>query len=383
MISRRILCLISVFVFALGLVAGVGVAAAAKGKDLVIGYASPLTGRAAKYGASQKRGAAMAIDEINAKGGVNGVKLKLVWEDSKCIPVEGVNAAERLVVKHKVDILMGETCSSTTLAMLKVIEEHKIPLVVQTSTAPAITACNAPTKGYVFRIVPTNDLLAEQLAAYILDKKKLKKIAAVTDVSNDWSVTLRDAFVKEAKKRGIKLIASESVQGRETDFFAVLNKVKAKRPEALFVNVMIDQGPPMVRQAHEIGLRTQLFSAQGLSTPDMERGAGKEAEGMVALAFYHPSNPDALSKKFTRAFAKRYSGKQADHYDVQPYDAIFVIADALKRAGGDKSKLRQALKETNNFKGVLSNISFDECGQAPGKMMKIQFRGGKMVPMVE
>ncbi len=382
MISRRILCLISVFVFALGLVAGVGVAAA-KGKDLVIGYASPLTGRAAKYGASQKRGATMAIDEINAKGGVNGVKLKLVWEDSKCIPVEGVNAAERLVVKHKVDILMGETCSSTTLAILKVIEEHKIPLVVQTSTAPAITACNAPTKGYVFRIVPTNDLLAEQLAEYILDQKKLKKVAAVTDVSNDWSVTLRDAFVKEAKKRGVKLIASESVQGRETDFFAVLNKVNAKRPEALFFNVMIDQGPPMVRQAHEIGLRTQLFSAQGLSTPDMERGAGKEAEGMVALAFYHPSNPDALSKKFTRAFAKRYSGKQADHYDVQPYDAIFVIADALKRAGGDKSKLRQALKETKNFKGILSKITFDECGQAPGKMMKIQFRGGKMVPMVE
>jgi len=353
----------------------------ADAKELVIGYISPQTGRVAKYGVKQKRGASMAIDEINSKGGVNGVKFRLVWADSKCVPLEGINAAERLIVRDKVDILMGETCSSTTLAVVKkVILEHKMILVVPTSTAPAITSCTAPTKGYVFRMVPTNDLLASQLAQYVIDRKNIKKIAVITDVSNDWSVTLRDAFIKEAKKRGISLIANESVQAREHDFYAVLNKIKSRKPGALFVNVMIDQGPTLVRQAKEIGLKTQLFSAQGLSTPDMEKAAGKEAEGMVALSFYHPSNPDPLTQKFAKAYAKRYPGVQPDHYDVQPYDALYLIADALKRAGGDKSKLRQALKETKNFKGVLgTTTAFDECGQGPGQLMKIQFRNGKMV----
>ncbi len=380
--SRRAYLLCTALALAVVMTLGVGVAAAAeKAKELVIGYVIPETGRGAKYGESQKRGANMAIDEINTKGGVLGVKLKIVYADGKCTPVEGVNATERLIVRDKVDVIMGETCSSTTLAMLKVIAEHKVPMVVPTSTAPAITACEAPTKGWVFRIVPTNDVLAAQLAKYILDERKMKNVAVITDVSNDWSVTLRDAFLQEAKKRQIDLIANEGVQSKETDFFSLLQGVKAKKPDAVFVNVMIDQGPPMVRQAHEIGLKGQLFSAQGLSTADMERGAGREAEGMVALTFYHAENPDPLSKEFTRNHAKRYPGVQPDHYDVQPYDAIHVIADALRRAGGEKSKFLPALASTKNLKGVLGTTTFDACGQASAELMKIQFRGGKMVPM--
>ena len=379
--ARNISLLWTALALAVAVILGVGAAGAATGKEFVIGYVTPETGRGAKLGESHKRGAAMAVDEINAKGDVAGGKLKVIFADGKCTPVEAANAAERLIVRDKVDVLMGENCSSATLAMLKAVAEHKVPLVVPTSTAPAITACDAPTKGYVFRLVPTNDLLAAQLAKYILDERRFKQIAVITDVGNDWSVTLRDAFLREAKRRGIELTGNESVQGTEVDFYSLLQKVKAKQPEAVFMNVMINQGPPIVRQAHEIGLKAQLFSAQGLSTADMERTAGREAEGMVALAFYHPENPDPLSQEFTRNYAKRYPGMKPDHYDVQPYDAIHVIADALGRAGGDKAKFLPALASTKDRKGVLGTTTFDACGQSSAHLMMIQFQGGKMVPM--
>jgi branched-chain amino acid transport system substrate-binding protein len=360
---------------------GTAVYASAQPKEFVIGYVIPETGRSAKYGESHKRGAEMALEEINAAGGVNGIKLKVVYGDGKCAPVEAANATERLIVRDKVDVLMGETCSGATLGMLKVIAEQKFPLVNASSTAPAITACDAPTKGYVFRMLPTNDLLAAQLAQHILDDRKLRRVAVITDVSLDWSVTLRDAFLRELRQRQIEPLANEGVQGRETDFYSVLQNVKAKKPDATFMNIQIDQGIPMFRQAHEIGFQSQFFSAQGIATAEMEKNAGKEAEGTIALAFYHPDNPDTQSKQFTANFAKRYPGLHADHYDVQAYDGIYVIADALKRADGDKAKLRQALASTKGLKGVLATTTFDACGQSSAKLMLVQFRGGRMVPL--
>lgn len=361
--------------------AAYGLEAAERPKEFVIGYVIPETGRSAKYGESHKRGAEMAIEEINGKGGISGTRLKLIYGDGKCAPVEAASATERLIVRDKVDVVMGETCSGATLGMLKVIAEHKVPLVNVTSTAPAITACDAPTKGLVFRALPTNDLLAAQLAEYVLDERKFKNVAVITDVSLDWSVTLRDAFLREMRKRQLDPIANEGVQGRETDFYSMLQRVKGKRPDATFMNIQIDQGIPMFRQAAEIGFKSQCFSAQGIATTEMEQQAGKEAEGTVALAFYHPDNPDPASQEFTRNFRKRYPTAKADHYDVQAYDGIYIIADALRRGGTDRERFVQGLATTKNLKGVLGSTTFDPCGQSSARLMLVQFRGGRMVPL--
>src|SRR4030042_1593351 len=144
--------------------------------DFKIGYGVPMTGGMSKPGAANIRGATLAVKEINAAGGMSGLKLELLTGDSKCVPTEGINVAERFVEKDKVDVLMGEVCSSTTIAILEVVKRTKKPLVVTTSTAPEITASTAPTKGYVFRLVPTNDLLSAQLAEALIDKMKFNKI---------------------------------------------------------------------------------------------------------------------------------------------------------------------------------------------------------------
>ena len=137
-----------------------------------IGQCAPVTGSLAKPGAAVIRGAKLAVEEINSAGGVAGLKLDLLIGDSRCVPTEGINVAERFVENDKVDVLMGELCSSTTIAVLEVVKRTKMPLVVTTSTAPVITAPDAPTKGYVFRLVPTNEVLADQLAGVIIDELK-------------------------------------------------------------------------------------------------------------------------------------------------------------------------------------------------------------------
>jgi branched-chain amino acid transport system substrate-binding protein len=258
--------------------------------DFKIGYCVPITGSVAKLGAANIRGATLAAKEINAAGGVAGFKLELLIEDSKCVPTEGINVAERFVEKDKVDVLMGEVCSSTTIAILEVVKRTKKPLVVTTSTAPEITAPTAPTKGYVYRLVPTNDLLSAQLAEVLIDQLKFNKISLVTDVGNEWSVTLRNLFKNHMEKRGLKSLSEESIQPGETDFYSVISKVKAVKPAGVFANMQGVELVNFTRQAHESGLKTQLFSAQAASDPATQKAMGIAMEGMIFLSFYEPTN---------------------------------------------------------------------------------------------
>jgi len=273
---------------------------------------------------------------------------------------------------------MGEVCSSTTIAILEVVKRTKKPLVVTTSTAPEITAPTAPTKGYVFRLVPTNDLLAAQLAEVIIDKLKIKNISLVTDVGNEWSVTLRNLFKNHMEKRRIKALSEESIQPGETDFYSVISKVKAAKPGAVFANMQGVELVNFTRQAHESGLKTQLFSAQAASDPATQKAMGQAMEGMIFLSFYEPTNLDnPISVKFTAAFQKEYPDIEPGIYDAQAYDGIYCIADAVKRLKGDKSKILDALKKTKKLQGVIGVTTFDANGQAQKKVLLVKMEGGK------
>lgn len=347
-----------------------------------IGYCVPITGTMAKPGAANIRGATLATKEINAAGGVAGMKLELLTEDSKCVPMEGINVAERFVGKDKVDVLMGEICSSTTIAILEVVKRTKIPLVVPTSTAPEITAPTAPTKGYVFRLVPTNDLLTAQLAETIIDRLKLNKIAFVTDVGNEWSVTLSNLFRKQMEKRGLKTLTEESIQPGETDFYSVISKIKAVNPTAVFESLSGVELVNFTRQAHESGLKTQLFSGQAASDPGTLKAMEEAAEGMICLSFYEPTNLDnPVSVGFSKSFQKEYPGIEPGIYDAQPYDGVYFIADAIKRAGGDKTKFLEALRKTKNLQGIIGITAIDENGQAQKKVLMVRIKGGKKIIM--
>jgi len=348
--------------------------------DFKIGYCVPITGGMAKPGAANIRGATLAVKEINAAGGMSGLKLELLTGDSKCVPTEGINVAERFVEKDKVDVLMGEVCSSTTIAILEVVKRTKKPLVVTTSTAPEITASTAPTKGYVFRLVPTNDLLSAQLAEALIDKMKFNKISLITDVGNEWSVTLRNLFKKHMEKRGLQPLSEESIQPGETDFYSVISKVKAVKPAAVFANMQGVELVNFTRQANESGLKTQLFSGQAASDPATQKAMGGAMEGMIFLSFYEPTNLDnPVSVKFTQGFQKEYSGVEPGIYDAQPYDGIYFIADAIKRAGGDKTKFLESMKNTKNLQGIIGLTTFDENGQAQKRVLLVKMEGGKKV----
>jgi branched-chain amino acid transport system substrate-binding protein len=342
-----------------------------------IGYCVPITGSVAKLGAANIRGSTLAIEEINGAGGVAGMKLELLTEDSKCVPTEGINVASRFVDKDKVDVLMGEVCSSTTIAILEVIKRTKVPLVVTTSTAPEITAPDAPTKGYVFRLVPTNDLLTDQLAETVIDRLKFKQIATVTDVGNEWSVTLTKLFKEQMEKRGLKPVTEESIQPGETDFYSVVSKVKAAKPDAVFASLQGVELVNFTRQAHEAGLETQLFSAQAASDPATVDAMGEAADGMICLSFYEPSNLDnPVSVKFTESFRNKYPDIEPGIYDAQAYDGVYCIADVLRRTGGDKSKFLEALKDTKDLQGVIGKTTFDENGQAHKRVLMVRIEGG-------
>jgi len=351
-------------------------------EDFKIGYIMPLSGTVAQWGEANKRGAELAVEEINKSGGVLGYELKLLIEDGEGKPTVTVNAAEKFISRDSVDILVGPVMSSCTMAELDVINRHKVPLVVSTSTAPQITAPDSPTKGYVFRLVPTNDIMGAQLTKYVIENLGLKKIAITTDVANEWSITFRDIFINEMKKYpNAELVANESIKGGDTDFYAVLTKIKSKSPDGLFVMMQINEAANFVKQADELNIEAQLFSAQGCSDPAFIKVAGKSANGLIALSMYEPTNiVNDVSRRFTENFYKKYENLNIDPglYDAQAYDAIYFIADALKRAGTkEKDKLLGALRNTSNLQGVIGITTLDENGQAFKDVLLVKIADGK------
>lgn len=335
-------------------------------EPLLIGCALETSGPFALYGEAAERGIRFAVERVNAAGGVSGRMLEVVVEDTAALPAQAVSVAERLIGEKKVDLLVGTVHSSTTLAILPVIEKWGIPLVSHCATAPGITAPDAPGKSYRFRLMPTNDILGPALGRYAVTELGLKRIAIVTDMANEWNVTWERAFTSHLERVAVKPAAVEAIKTGDTDFYALLAKIKAVAPDGLFLNASMAEAVPLCAQLQEVGLKVQVIGTQGLSHPAFVSAAGLTAEGLVALSLYEPSNlANPVSVEFTAAYQQRY-GTEPGLYEAQGYDGIMLIADALGRAGGDKSKLLAALKETRNFQGVISPYQFDQNGQAIG-----------------
>jgi branched-chain amino acid transport system substrate-binding protein len=380
---RRVFFIAVVLAVVLGL-AWSGVLA--QQESIKIGVIQPLSGPVAASGNYVRMGAEIGRDWINARGGVLGRPVQLLIEDNKSDPKEAATAAEKLIVKDKVPVVMGAWGSSMTLAAMPKLEEYGVPMIVETSSAATITRRGNP---WIFRISPPSEMEALGLEKYMKDLG-IKK-ADFLAVNTDWGRGAVGAFGDLLKRSGASVGASEFMEQAATDMNAQITKIKADNADTLFVTTSVEQITLVLRQAQEQRLARKVITTGGSSSPtQLIKQAGPAAEGTYHILFFLPWFPEAmpdgkLAKAFVDEWTKRGHPFEGLTEGFRGHDGVLTAAEAIKTAGKpDPKAVRDALWKVS-LMGVNGPIKFEkdgpagkESGQSKPSIFLVQIKDGKI-----
>jgi branched-chain amino acid transport system substrate-binding protein len=333
----------------------------AQSDAIKIGVIKPLTGPLAFDGNTSVKGAKLAADEINAKGGVLGKKVELVIEDGQCKPAESVTAAEKLIVRDKVPAIMGAFCSGATLAVMPVADRNKVPLVTGVSSSPKLTEQTHP---WFFRNAESELMTAQAFAGILYEKMGLKSIYYLA-VNDDWGRGTVGAFKETFDKIGAKTVNIEYVDRTANDFYTPLTKIRAANPDVMVVVAETQAGSIIAKQSKELGLKSKIFGVGAWATPTFMNLAGEAANGLLAGVVYAPTMEGERNKEFVAKYTKAFN-EAPGKYSAAGYNTINVIAQAIQRAGAaEPEKIRAALEKTD-YMGPNGHVKFDSRHQAYG-----------------
>ena len=336
--KRLSLSLVSLFLFSF-----LASPALAADFDLVIPL--PLTGKPAKFGEIMKRSYEMAVEEINAKGGVKGKKIALSFEDSTGKPEIARSIVEKLIDSKKQPIIVGEYTSSCAKAVAAVAEERKTPYLIVASADDAITQQNYQ---YVFRQNQVNAHYADAFVSFLKEVVKPKTIAILYE-SSAFGTSGSDAMEKDAKALGIEVVLKEKFETGAIDFKPLLSKVKAAQPDVVYTVSYANEAQLIMKTAKELRVETKLYAggAAGFAIPEFIKGAQDAAEYVVSATLWTTQ----VKYPGASAFSEKYKAKHGDYpsyHGASAYAAMYVTADALKRAKKwDQDGIRDALKATD------------------------------------
>ena len=350
-----------------------------RAETIKIPVASPFTGPLASFGEGVKNGALLKADEINASGGINGKMVEIVLGDELCDPKEAAAVATRFASDPQIAIVIGHLCSSATLAALPIYKEAGLPAITPASTNPEI----GKSSPYYFRNVYKDDFQGDFLARYAKRVKKFKKVAIFYEV-NDYAMGLKNAFVRQAKKLGLRVIGEESYMAETADFKAQLTKFKMMRPDAIFIPGYAPQATLLISQAHSLGLKCAFFGADGLDDEVMLKNP--DAEGLFVTTPFLVDRGGAKVKDFVERYRHKFS-IEPNWFAANTYDAVGLAAAAIASGGLDREKVRAYLagisSEEKAYQGITGATYFDENGDCLKAAFVKMVKDGKWVSAKE
>jgi branched-chain amino acid transport system substrate-binding protein len=350
-----------------GLALATALAVPASAADIKIGVLVPTTGGQATYGQDMANAVQLAMDEINKAGGGN--TYTAVVGDDGCDPQQAVNAATKLA-SSGIAAVVGGYCSGATVPTLKIFGDAKIPFVITAANSTKLIPANP---GNAFMINSTgNDQVAKAMDVW---KAKGVKSLAIVNEGDAYSQDLATLAQKSFTAAGGTVPDFETVNKGEQDFSAVVTKIKAANPDAVFWTAYDDDGGPFIKQLREGGYQGAIYVGDGSTSANLFKLAGDAAEGVLAF-----SSPTADFLPGAKAFADAYQAK----YNVAPssygpltYDGMNLLADAIGKAGGtDSAKLIAAL-QAEDYKGIAGEVSFrDDHTLAHSNFVVVEGKGG-------
>jgi len=326
-------------------------------QEIKIGWIGPLSGEYASYGKMVKIGTDIALEEINAAGGINGKKLVVIYEDDQLDPKKGVAAFDKMVSINKVPVVIQAAGSNVMLAEAPSAERNKVVLISPTCTSPKITEAG----DYVFRIAPSDTFQGKVIAEIAVNNLKAKKVA-ILYINNDYGVGLKDVFVSNLKELGGEVALAEGFDPKTKDFRTPLSKIRKSAPDVIFLSSLYQEAALILKQAKEMGIKSKFIGGDGCFAPELISRAGDAAEGMMVINMHwDPNNEDSLVKGFVQKVKQRL-GKDPEVYAALGYDCMNVVADAIKRGGTSSDGIKQALYTTKAYPGLTGPTTFDKNG---------------------
>ncbi len=339
--------------------------------EVKVGIMIPTTGGTATDGKDMESAIKLAVDEINASGGLLGKKIVTTTGDDACDPQQAVAAASKLISEGVVAVV-GGYCSGATLPTLKLYGEANVPIVIAASNSTALVGANP---GIGFMINSTGDAQADTAVA--LFKSAGVKSIAIVHMGEAYSEDLASIAKQKWEAAGNKVVAYEVVNKGEQDFSSLVTTIKSKRPDAVFWTAYYAEGALLIKQLKQAGYRGTIAIGDGSNSPKLIEIAGKAAEGVYCF-----SNPTVDYLPAAKTFAADFKAK----YDVAPgpystlsYDGMKLLADAVKRAGSfDADAIKKALQATDNYEGIAGPISFtDKLTLARSNFVTLQVKDQK------
>jgi len=314
-------------------------------QDLKFSIPLPLTGTNAKFGEIEKNSYEIALEEINAKGGIKGKKVLLEFEDSQAKPDVSRSITEKIIDVKKQPVIFGEYSSSCSKAVAAVAEERKIPYLVVTGATDDITQQNYK---YVFRMNPTNTYYATQLMSFLKEVVKPASIVILYE-SSDFGTSGAEDMVKHAEKSGLKVLLKEQYEKGAVDFKPILSKVKASRPDVIYMVSYVMDASLLIKQIKELRIDAKLFAggAAGFAIPEFIQSAKDASEYVVTATVWSPQVPYPGAKEFAEKYRKLYKDYPSYH-GAEAYSALYIIKDVLTRANSmAPDDIRAAMRATN------------------------------------
>jgi branched-chain amino acid transport system substrate-binding protein len=340
-------------------------------QEIVVGEIVSLTGDKAGFGNELHNATAMAIDEVNAAGGVLGKKVKLVSEDTQSKPGEPAAAVRKLISRDKVVAVMGEYTSSLTLEAAPICQSEKIPLISPGATNPKVTAVG----DYIFRVCFIDPFQGTVLSKFALETLNAKKAAVFTDIKQDYSIGLADYFKAHFTKNGGTIVVEKSYSSGDADFKAQLTAIKSANPDVIMIPGYYSQIGLIAKQARALGITVPLIGGDAWSDSQLVAIGGSAVDGSYFTDHFSAENPDPRIQEFLKKYKAKF-GKDAGSAAALGYDCAMVLMDSIKRAGTtDEPKLRDAIAATKGFPGISGVITLDENRNANKPAVILQVKG--------
>ena len=348
------------------------------GEPIVIGSILRLS-EGAEDGLPARRGIEIAVEEINASGGINGSPLEVIFEDSKSNKTDAVNATEKLISLNNVPVIIGPMMSGNTLAAAPIAEDNAVVLISPNATSPKVTDAGE----YIYRGCSRIDFQSEALVKYAIDNLGVKT-TAIFYSNEPYGEGFKNLLTKYFEENGVEIVAVESFMRGEVDFKAPLTNLTGLDFDILCIPGYLTETAPAIKQAREIGITVPSLGGFGDMAPLYIELAGDASEGHIISGEYDedydtPKNKE-FAKKYNDLVAKDSNEPNNIMFASVTYDMTWIVADAMKEVGTDPTAIKEYLDNLTDYDGVTGKLSFDENGDVvKGGIYLFEVKDGKYV----
>lgn len=375
--TLRKLCAVAAAVLMCAGIAETAAAQSVHDDTFRIGWISPMTGPASKYGADSA--AVLAMRDVNARGGVMGKKLELIMEDGKCSGPDAAFAARKLVEVDRVEFILGGHCSTETLAIAPIVEQAKVVTLAAVSSSPAISSAG----DYVFRLSASGTVPVDQLAHFMREKRGYTRIAAVYEFT-PYVIPAAEYLEKHFLELGGSHVEMHAFNPGESDFRSTLAKIRASKAEAVYVAVQAqDTAAVVLAQIRQMNLKAALFGNEVAGNALTAHPELKDkSEGLVfSEAAFDPDTEN--TRAFIHSFNAMFDTDNLPYgvWTAESYDGVLLLADLINRCGPDKDAVKRCLYNVRNYEGVSGSISIDANGDGIRPYVIKEVKEGKIVQL--